>query len=100
MNDMIADTIALLIMQVTANPNPALLQGINEVESQDRKLKFFVSLLEKRFSFVDCDWNTRIITIRKNENEVKVNWNTQEVIGSLDVLEDCIRDILQNVLNT
>ena len=97
---MIADTIALLIMQVTANPNPALLQGINEVENNDRKLKFFVALLEKRFTYVDCDWDTRIIIIRKSENEIKVNWDTQEVIGSLDVLEQCIKDILNNVLNT
>lgn len=98
-SDMIADTIALMIMQVTLNPNPALLQGLNEVEAQDKKLKFFVALLEKRFSYVDCDWDTRIITIRKSEHEIKVNWDTQEVIGSLDVLEDCIKDILQNVLN-
>ncbi|OMJ94449.1 hypothetical protein SteCoe_2350 [Stentor coeruleus] len=98
-SDMIADTIALMIMQVTTNPNPALLQGINDVENNDRKLKFLIALLEKRFSCVTCDFNRRIINIKKSEHEVVINWDTQEVVGTLDVLENCVREILKNVVN-
>lgn len=99
MGDMVADTIALMVMQVTSNPNPALLQSINEVEADDRKLKFFVALLEKRFPLVECDFAKRIVKIVKNEHEVCIDWDNQAVTGTMDVLENCVRDILSNILN-
>lgn len=96
--DMVADTIALMVMQVTNNPNPALLQSINEVEEDDRKFSFFVALLEKRFPNVTCDAQSRKVEIVKNENKILVDWDNQEVTCSNEILESCIKDILNNIL--
>jgi cleavage and polyadenylation specificity factor subunit 3 len=96
--DMVADTIALMVMQVTSNPNPALLQSINEVEEDCRKYSFFVALLEKRFPSVTSDDGTRRIKVVKNEFEVFIDWDNQQVKSSSEILESCVKDILSNIL--
>lgn len=96
--DMIADTIALAILQINASPNPGLLQDFHEVEQEDMKFRFFVGLLEKRFKQVIADEETRSVWIQKAENKVEVNWATGQVSGNSEVLESCVSEILRNVL--
>mmetsp|Transcript_7407 Transcript_7407/g.7271 ORF Transcript_7407/g.7271 Transcript_7407/m.7271 type:complete len:98 (-) Transcript_7407:5-298(-) len=96
---MIADTIALMILQVTSNPNTALLQAMNEMELDDKKFKFLIGLLQKRFSHVDVDTEQRIVEVKKGENKVWVHFDNQTVDGDSEILKGCVEEIMRNVIN-
>ena len=98
-SDMVADTIALTTLQVNSNPNPALLQGMNEVELEDRKFRFLVALLEKRFESVSEDSAKKSIHIQKGDHNAHVDWDNQAVEGNNEVLVNCVRSIMNNVIN-
>lgn len=98
-NDMIADTIALMILQVTSNPNPALLQAINEMELEFKKFRFLTALLQKRFKEVNSNSDTRIIEITKAEHKIWVDFDNQIVEGENDTLKTCVEEILKSVIN-
>ncbi|CAG9321353.1 unnamed protein product [Blepharisma stoltei] len=98
-NDMIADTIALMILQVTSNPNTALLQAMNEMELDDKKFKFLIGLLQKRFSHVSVDAEQRIVEVKKGENKVWVHFDNQTVDGDSEILKGCVEEIMRNVIN-
>lgn len=97
-NDIIADAIALTILQVRSNPSPALLQAMNEMELEDRKFRFTVALLEKRFSNVIAEIEMRRIKVIKGEHFVSLDFDHQEYEGNNDTLLECIRGIVESVL--
>jgi cleavage and polyadenylation specificity factor subunit 3 len=97
MNDTIADTIALTILQVNSNPNPALLQAMRLAETDSSNFDFAVQLLQKRFSEVLVDTEARHITINKGGFTVQIDFETVEVSGDNETLVECVKELVGSV---
>jgi hypothetical protein len=71
---------------------------MNEMELEDRKFRFTVALLEKRFSNVIAQIEMRRIKVIKGEHFVSLDFDHQEYEGNNDTLLECIRGMVESVL--
>lgn len=96
-SDIVADSVALLILQIRSNPSPALLQAMSQMDNDESKFRFLLGLIQKRFANTTFDASSQTISVTTSGQTVNINCREQVVEGDSEVLVECVREIVKSV---
>ena len=96
-SDIVADSIALMVLQIRANPGPSLLQAMSQMDSDDSKFQFLLELIQKRFANTTFDLPTRRIHVSTSGQTVSIDCMTKHVEGDSEELVHCVQEMVKSV---
>ena len=96
-SDIVADSVALLILQIRSNPSPALLQAMSQMDTDESKFRFLLGLIQQRFSNTTFDAASQTISLTTSGQTVNINCKAQVVEGDSEVLVECVREMVKSV---
>lgn len=95
--DIVADSVALLILQIRSSPSPALLQAMSQMDSDESKFRFLLGLIQQRFANTIFDAASQTISVTTSGQTVNINCKAQTVEGDSEVLVECVREMVKSV---
>jgi len=95
--DIVADSVALLILQIRSSPSPALLQAMSQMDSDESKFRFLLGLIQQRFANTIFDAASQTISVTTSGQTVNINCKVQTVEGDSEVLVECVREMVKSV---